>query len=118
MDLLIENVLIIGSDEFYRASRYEVPLFVVLINTDNKDAFNILESYVRQTDVVQQLSSNLIVLLLAHTNYEESLFFMEKIKDKFDFTYTGAEFQNHETLFLETLFLENIKKIEDEFNNY
>lgn len=118
MDLLIENVLIIGSDEFYRATRYRVPLFVILINTNDRDAFNILEKYTRQTDIVQQLNSDLLVLLLAHTDYDEALFFMNKIKDKFNFTYTSKEFINSELLFIETLFRENAKKIEGDFNQY
>ena len=112
MDLLVDNVLIIGADEFYRTSRYETSLFVVLINTNDKNAFNILENAIRQTDILQQLDSELLVLFLTHTNHEESLFFMHKIKNQFDFTYTMAEFKGYESEFIETLFLENSKKIE------
>jgi len=118
MDFLIESVLIIGADEFYRTSRYKIPLFVILINTDDKNAFNILEKCTRRTDIIQQLNSDLLVVFLTHTNHDSALLFVDKIRDKFDFTYTGNEFTNSDSEFVKTLFVENSKKIQNDFNQY
>ncbi|QOY55247.1 hypothetical protein HUE87_03140 [Candidatus Sulfurimonas marisnigri] len=109
MELLIENVLNIGVEEFYRTSRYKVSLIVLLVNSKDKNAFNILDNATRQTDIVQQLSSELIVVFLSHTEYEKSLLFIEKVKKKFDFTYNMSEFKESEVEFIENLFLRNIE---------
>ena len=110
MELLIQNALNIGSEEFYRASRYKLPLVVILINTQNKKAFDILELSLRKTDLLQQLNSDTIIVFLAHTNYNDSMLFLQKIKEKFPFTYTMAEYKEYEEDFLEKLFVENEKK--------
>ncbi len=111
MELLIENALNIGSDEFYRALRYKLSLVVLLINSDDKNAFNILEDSVRQSDILQQLDSDTIIVFLSHTNIQESNLFIEKIRNRFNFTYTIAEFKDSEFKFLKTLFLQNDKHI-------
>ena len=109
MELLIENVLNIGSDEFYRASRYGMPLVVVLVNTEDKEAFDIFDENTRQTDIVQQLSSELLVVFLSHTNYQDSILFLEKMKDKLTFTHTSKEFVKSKEEFIKSIFLENEK---------
>ena len=111
MELLIDNALNIGADEFYRSSRYGVPLVVMLINTQDRDAFNILESNVRQTDIIQQLESDMIIVFLSHTDIDESDYCIEKLKEKFSFTYTVKQFKGSEIIFLQSLFLENSEKI-------
>lgn len=111
MELLIENALNIGADEFYRALRYKLSLVVMLINSDDKNAFNILEKSVRKSDIIQQLNSDTIIVFLSHTNIQESTQFIENLKQKLNFTYTSAEFKSSEFKFLETLFLDNNKNI-------
>lgn len=113
MELLMNIVSDIGSDEFYRASRYKVPLVVVLINSKDKDIFDTVDENIRQTDIVQQLSSNLIVVFLTHTNLNASLLCMEKINKIVDLTYTLAEFQGSEEEFIEELFSKNEEKLLD-----
>lgn len=110
MELLIENTLNIGEDEFYRASRYNLALAVMLVNSQDKKAFDILENSIRKTDVIQQLNSDTIVVFLTHTNYDESMKFIKKLESKFEFTYTCSEFQGSREKFLKTLFLENEEK--------
>ncbi|WP_324171048.1 hypothetical protein [Sulfurimonas sp.] len=112
MEMLIENALNIGTDEFYRALRYRLSLVVMLINTQNKDAFNILEKMIRKSDVLQQIDSDTIVIFLSHTTKDESTLFIDKIKDKFNFSYTVSEYNGEknkesEFKFLESLFLKN-----------
>lgn len=111
MELLIDTVLNIGADEFYRASRYTLPLVVMLVNSENKNMFDVLENNVRQTDIVQQLSAETAVVFLSHTNYEQSLNFLNKIKNQFNFTYTLGEYKGSEYKFIENLALENEQKI-------
>ena len=110
MELLIENALNIGADEFYRSSRYVLPLSVMLVNSEDKNAFNILEENIRQTDIIQQLSRDSIIVFLSHTGINEANHFIEKVKEKFTFTYTVKEFKGSENRFLEALFLENSDK--------
>ncbi|EDZ62874.1 hypothetical protein SMGD1_2096 [Sulfurimonas gotlandica GD1] len=110
MELMIENVLNIGEDEFYRASRYKLPLSAILINSDDNKAFDILENNTRQIDIVQQLSSDLLIVFLAHTDHSNSLIFLDKIKNKFDFTYTSSEFIGSQLEFVRKLFLDNRDK--------
>ena len=110
MELMVDNVLIIGEDEFYRANRYKLPLTVLLVNSCNTKAFDILEENTRQIDIVQQLSSDLLIVFLSHTDHTKSLKFLEKIKDKFDFTYTCKEFIELELDFVRKLFLDNSSK--------
>ena len=112
MELLIENALNIGTDEFYRALRYRLCLVVMLINTEDKNAFNILEKIIRKSDVLQQIDSDTIIVFLSHTTKNESILFIDKIKDKFSFSYTvseynGSTYKGSEFKFLETLFLKN-----------
>lgn len=111
MDLSMNVVLDIGSDEFYRTIRYKIPLVVMLINSKNKGIFDIVDENIRQTDIVQQLSSNLIVVFLTHTDYAASLFCVEKISKIVDFTYTLAEFHGSQEQFIEKLFLDNKEKL-------
>lgn len=109
MELLIDNVLNIGDDEFYRASRYKNALSVILINSDDKKAFDIIDKNIRQIDIVQQLTSNLLVVFLPYATYDESLSFLEKIEKKLDFTYISREFREPKEAFLEQIFLDNEK---------
>ena len=111
MELLIENALNIGADEFYRSSRYALPLVVMLVNSADKNAFNILEESVRQTDIIQQLDSNTIIIFLSHAGVNESNHCIEKFKERLEFTYTLREFKGSQSKFLEALFLENSKKL-------
>jgi len=110
MELLIENVLYIGNDEFYRTERYKLPLTVILINTENKHAFDILNTNTRQTDIIQQLGSNLIVVFLTHTSFENSKKFMQKIENMFTLTYTAAEYKHSSADFVKELFSQNSHK--------
>ena len=106
----IESALNIGADEFYRASRYNLPLVVLLVNSYDSQAFHILESSVRRTDILQQLTSDTVVIFLSHTNFQESEKFLQKLEDKFDFTYSASEFKDSQNTFLKSLFLENEEK--------
>ena len=108
LELLVENVLNIGDDEFYRASRYSHPLTVVLLNCDDKKAFEYIEKHIRQTDIIQQLSSDLLLLLLPHTNHENSILLLDKLKEKIDFTYISREFKEPKEKFIEQIFLDNL----------
>lgn len=110
MELLIENALIIGSNEFYRAVRYNVPLVVMLVNSDDRNAFSILEQNIRQTDIIQQLDTDTIVVFLSHTTMNEANKFIEKMQKLFQFTTTYKEFEDFEQKFLAELFRENEKK--------
>ena len=110
MELMIENVLNIGEDEFYRASRYKLPLTVILINSDDSNAFSIVYDNIRQTDIAQQLSSDLLIVFLTHTDIKKSNKFIDKIKDKLLFTYTSSQFEGFELRFIRKLFLDNIEK--------
>ena len=109
-ELLIENVLNIGTEEFYRHERYKTPLYILLLNTTDKNAFNILEENIRKTDVLQQLTSELLVVFLTHTEHDNALLFINKIKEKINFTYTLSEFKEPKLDFIESLFMENSKK--------
>ena len=111
MELLIQNVLQIGADEFYRSFRYEIPLSVMLINSDDDNAFAILDVSTRQTDIVQQLRADLIVVFLTHTDYDHALLFIENMEKEFKFTSTIIEFQGSEIEFVQNIFMENSKKI-------
>ncbi|WP_294966661.1 hypothetical protein [Sulfurimonas sp.] len=110
MELMVENVLNIGEDEFYRASRYKLPLTVILINSIDRKAFDIIDENIRQTDIVQQLSSDLLIVFLAHTDNLKSMKFIDKIKNKLNFSYTCSEFKSSELKFVKKLFLDNFDK--------
>ena len=109
MELSIENVLNIGADEFYRTDRYKLPLAVILINTKDIKAFDILDSCTRQTDIVQQLNADLLVVFLVHTTYKDALSFINKINDKLSFTYTLDEYKQSHLEFVKDMFKQNIK---------
>jgi len=117
MELLIDNVLNIGEDEFYRTQRYKLPLVVILINTEDRNAFDILNNCTRQTDIIQQLDYNLLVVFLTHTDFESSKKFIEKIENKFTLTYTSAEYKNNPQKFIEELFLQNSNKYDGTIDN-
>jgi len=112
MELMIENVLNIGEDEFYRATRYKLPLCIILVNSNDSKAFDILDDNTRQIDIVQQLSSDLLIVFLSHTDCQKSLDFIEKIRNKLNFTYTMQEFKGSEFKFIKKLFIENKKTVE------
>ena len=109
MELMIDNVLNIASDEFYRASRYKMLLSVILINSSDSKAFNVLYKNIRQSDIVQQLSSDMIVVILTHTDYNNALLFIKNVEQAFDFTYTLGEFKEDAFQFIRKLFLDNKK---------
>ena len=110
MELLIDNALNIGTDEFYRSSRYALPLVVMLINTEDRRAFDILEENIRKTDIIQQLDSETVIVFLSHTGINEANHFIEKMEEKFGFSYTAKEYKGSESRFLESLFVENSDK--------
>ncbi len=111
MELLIDTVLNIGEDEFYRVNRYETYLAVVLINSTDKRLFKIIEKNIRQTDIVQQLDTALIVLFLTHTNYEASFDCIRKIRKIMNFTYTIEEYKESSAIFVKKLFIENKRRV-------
>lgn len=113
MDLLAQIILDVGSDEFYRATRYKTNLVVVLVNSDDKHAFDILERVTRQTDIVQQLNSALLVVYLPHTTEDEAIHFVDKIHNELDFTYTLNEYNGNDFEFIYKLLVENSKKASD-----
>ena len=107
MGFIKETVLDIGHDEFYRAARYQIPLSVVLINSDDKDIFDLIEKSLRKTDMIQQLTSDLIVVFLSHTTYENAHAFVDKVQKEIDFTYIVDEFKGSKDGFIEKLFTSN-----------
>ena len=111
MELMIDNVLNIGEDEFYRAARYKLPLSVILVNSSDSKAFDILEENTRQIDIVQQLSSDLLIVFLSHTDHNNSLTFIEKLQEKLEFTYTNSEFKGSDLKCIRRLFSENKDKV-------
>lgn len=111
MELIIDNVLNIGAEEFYRANRYKLFLSVILVNSSDEKAFDILYEHIRQSDIVQQLTPELTVVILTHTNHKNTMLFINNIKPKFDFTYTAGEFKGDEFSFIKKLFLDNKKSI-------
>ena len=110
MDVLLENILNIGDDEFYRSARYKSPLVVLLINSTDKSACNMFKKNTRQTDIVEQLTSNLTVVFLSHTDKEHSIAFLDKVKEQLDFTYTMSEYEGSEFDFIHDLYVNNIEK--------
>ena len=110
MELMIENVLNIGEDEFYRASRYKLPLSVVLVNSNENKAFDIFDGCTRQVDIVQQLSSDLLIVFLSHTDLVHAGIFIKKMNKKLKFSYTAGEFKSSELKFIKKLFLDNVEK--------
>lgn len=111
VDLIIQTILDIGIDEFYRSSRYKVPLVVVLINSNDKNAFKILEKHTRRTDIVQQLTSELLVVYLPHIGNNDAPHFINKMKKELNFTYTMGEYKDNESEFIYNLLVDNSKKI-------
>ena len=107
MESSIETVLEIGREEFYRAARYQIPLSVLLINSDDKDLFNNLEKSLRPTDIIQQLSRELLVVLLTHTDLQNANTFVKNINKKIDFTFTLDEYKGFRVKFIEDLFASN-----------
>jgi len=112
MELMIDNILNIGADEFYRANRYKLSLSVILINSSDEKAFDIIEENMRQSDIIQQLGSELIVVFLTHTNDTNGTLFIKNIEPLFNFTYTLNEYKNNELRFVQNLLLENAKKFD------
>ena len=110
MELMIENVLNIGEDEFYRASRYKLPLCVILVNSNDNEAFDILDDNTRQVDIVQQISHDLLIVFLSHTDLNQARIFIKKMNKKLNFTYTEGEFKSPELKFIKKLFLDNEEK--------
>lgn len=110
MDLLIDTVLNLGEDEFYRASRYNTHLAIILVNSKDKNIFDVIDESIRQTDLVQQLTSELLVVFLTHTDRKASLLCINKIKSMIDFTYTLAEYKGSRVELINKLFLDNEKK--------
>ncbi len=113
MDFEIETTLDIGSDEFYRAARYQTPLSVLLINSKDKNIFDIIETILRPTDIIQQLNSELIVVFLSHTTHEDATLFINNMKEQVDFTYTADGYKGFRNEFIENLFKENEKLSKD-----
>lgn len=109
MGFIIDTVLDIGHDEFYRAARYQIPLTIILVNSSDKNIFYLLEQNLRKTDMLQQLSSNLLVVFLAHTKYKDGLSFIQNMEKEIGFTYSLDEFKGSKDSFINKLFLENKK---------
>lgn len=107
MGFIINTVLDIGNDEFYRAARYQIPLSVALINSNDKHMFYILEKNLRTTDMIQQLTSDLLIVFLSHTNYKNGVSFIHKIEQDVEFTYSLGEFKGAKDNFIKKLFLDN-----------
>lgn len=112
MDFAVDIVLDLGDDEFYRANRYHIPMCVLLVNSQNKDVFNIFEKSLRQTDMIQQLTAELIVVFLTHATYDDATLYLNKIDDSLNFTCTVGEYSDSKVDFIKNLFIQNNKKIE------
>ena len=95
MEVLLDNILNIGDDEFYRASRYESPLVAILVNSKDNSAYD---------------TQNLTIIFLTHTDYQHSVAFLDKVKEQLDFTYTMSEFDGSEFDFIHDLYVNNIEK--------
>ncbi len=111
MEFAIDTVLDIGSDEFYRVDRYHIPMSVVLLNSKDSNLFNIIEKSLRRTDMIQQLTSELIVVFLPHTTYDGATVYINKLDDSVEFTCTVGEYKESRVKFVKDLFLQNNKKI-------
>jgi len=109
MEHSIQTVLNIGNDEFYRAARYQIPLSVLLINSEDKDIFNTLEKSLRPTDIIQQISHELIVVLLTHTDLKSANIFVQNINKKVNFTFTLDEYTGFKLKFIQNIFTNNQK---------
>jgi len=107
MQYSIETVLDIGNEEFYRAARYQIPLSVLLINSRDKNIFDILEELLRPTDIIQQITHELIVVFLTHTNIENANTFVNNIKEHVNFSATVDEYKGFKVEFIENLFTDN-----------
>jgi hypothetical protein len=107
MESSVQTVLDIGSDEFYRAMRYQIPLSVLLINSTNKSIFDTLENSIRATDIIQQISSELFVVFLTHTDLKNANAFMENLKEEVEFSATVDEYKGFKDEFILNLFLKN-----------
>lgn len=104
MGFIMDTVLDIGHDEFYRAARYQIPLTVVLVNSKNKEIFDLMDQNLRKTDMIQQLTSDLIIVFLSHTNYKNGISFVQKIEKDIEFTYSLDEFKGSKDSFVNNLF--------------
>ncbi len=113
MEYEIQTVLDIGNEEFYRAARYQIPLSVLLINSNDKDLFNKLEKSLRPTDIIQQISHELIVVFLTHTNFEKAESFVGNINKTIDFTFTLDEYKGFKVKYIEDLFEQNQKLVSE-----
>jgi len=113
MQYSIETVLDIGNEEFYRAARYQIPLSVLLINSRDKNIFDILEELLRPTDIIQQITHELIVVFLTHTNIENANTFVDNIKEHVNFSATVDEYKGFRVEFIQNLFKNNKKMLEE-----
>jgi hypothetical protein len=111
MDFEVDVIVDIGSEEFYRAVRYQTPLSVILLNSKDKDIFSLIEKNTRPTDIIQQISSALIVIFLPHTSKEHACTFMKNIEEFAKFTCVVGEYKGFKTEFVQNLFIENEKKL-------
>lgn len=76
----ITTILSLADNEFYRAGRYSTPVSIVLFGNITNNTFITIEKNIRQTDTVQQLDSTTIVVILSHSDHNQSIMFSEKIK--------------------------------------
>ena len=76
---IINVVMDIGDDIYYSSKRYKVDTTTIIIKS--KFLFTYFDDYSRQIDVVQQLTSDLLVVILPHTNKEQAVKYIDKMKN-------------------------------------
>ena len=67
-DINIQAVSELLSLEFYRFKRYRIPITLVLVETEDRSFYEVVESKVRKTDIFQQIDKNLYAIIYSHTD--------------------------------------------------
>lgn len=67
-DINIQAVSELLSLEFYRFKRYRIPITLVLVETDDRMFYEVVESKIRKTDLFQQIDKNLYAIIYSHTD--------------------------------------------------
>jgi len=94
------------SEEEYRYKRYDIPFCLLAINTENSSHYDLLENYVRKTDIVIPLSENYACIVLASTEIADA------IKMGENFIRDHATLDQHNRIFM------GVTSVRNEESNY